>query len=127
LYIVIKSVLDKFYIGRILPGKQLKDVGLSEFDVWLGNKNRVSVATNKDIYFTLARRDLDGLKAEIRVNAPLSAPLKKGDEVGRLVITGSSVQGDVSVPVFATEDVAGIGFFGKISHAVHYLLFGHSE
>ncbi|USO01395.1 MAG: D-alanyl-D-alanine carboxypeptidase [Alphaproteobacteria bacterium] len=104
-----------------------KDVGLSEFDVWLGSKNRISVATNKDVYFTLARRDVQGLKAEVRVNAPLPAPLKKGDEVGQLIVTGSSVQDEISVPVFAMEDVGAIGFFGKISHGLHYLLFGHSE
>lgn len=104
-----------------------KNAVLDNFDVWLGAKPRVSVMTDKDVFYTLAKRDVADLKAEIRVRAPIPAPIVKGTEVGRLVITGSSVQDEINVPVYAAEDVPSIGFFGKISHAVKYLIFGHNE
>lgn len=100
---------------------------LGNFDVWLGAQSQVAVATDKDVFYTLARRDIPDLKAEIRVKAPIPAPIKKGMEVGKLVVTGSSTMDAVSVPVYATADVPAIGFVGKITHAIRYLLFGHSE
>ena len=70
-----------------------------------------------------ARRDM---KVKLVYTNPIPAPVKKGDVVGKVVIS-TPRQTDVELPVVAGEAVGQLGMFGRLSAALKYLLWGKSE
>ena len=52
-------------------------------------------------------------KAAVKVSydMPLTAPVLKGDTLGRLVVTGDGVP-NLNVPLVAAADVPGLGYLG---------------
>ena len=99
---------------------------VSSGDVWLGDKPSIRLAANHDIWATIASHERDKLKVELVMKGPIQAPVKAGDPVAKLIITGSSLQKPFEVPLVAAEDVGKSGIFGRIKAAVLYLLLGHN-
>ena len=95
-------------------------------DVWLGDKPQIKLATPEDVWVSLESHEKGKLKAEIVLDGPIKAPVKAGDPVGKLVVSGSSVQKPFVRPLVAAEDVGKAGIFGRIKAAVMYLLLGHN-
>ena len=55
-------------------------------DVWLGRKPSVNLITDKKIVLTLSFDQLQLLKSTIKYTKPISAPVIKGNEYGKLLI-----------------------------------------
>ena len=60
------------------------DEVILSLDVWHGRKNKVEVIPSEDIYLTIPKRKKKIIKAIIESNAPVEAPIKKGDILGTL-------------------------------------------
>ena len=52
-------------------------------------------------------------KMKIRYQGPITAPIKKGQEVAQLVVSTADTPPQI-VPLVAGEDVGRAGFFGRI-------------
>ncbi len=96
---------------------------IEQVPVWLGAEDTVPVTVPEDMRVTMARAERGGMKVSLVSNAPVAAPIKKGDVVGKVVITAPGFPGK-EVPVVAAQDVEKLGFVGRALAAAKYLVFG---
>ena len=93
-----------------------------EAPVWLGTKSRVGLTTRDGVNVLVPAGSKDQVRVEAVYESPIPAPIAKGDQVGRLVVTVPGTQ-DAITPLLAAEDVAEAGFAGRMKGAVMRL--GH--
>ena len=93
-----------------------------EAPVWLGTKSRVGLTTRDGVNVLVPAGSKDQVKVEAVYESPIPAPIAKGDQVGRLVVTVPGAQ-DAITPLLAAEDVPEAGFAGRMKGAVMRL--GH--
>ncbi len=98
---------------------------IEQVPVWLGEKDSVPVTVPQNLSVTMARTDRPGMKVSLVSNSPVAAPIKKGDTVGKLVISAPGFPGK-EVPLVAAQDVPKAGIFGRAYAAAKYLVFGNS-
>ncbi len=99
-------------------GETIEDV-----PVWFGAQGKVSVTVPQDLKITMARNDRPNMKVTLVTNQTIAAPLKKGDVVGKILISAPGAP-TKEVPAVAATDVERLGFFGRAFSAAHYLVFG---
>jgi D-alanyl-D-alanine carboxypeptidase (penicillin-binding protein 5/6) len=80
--------------------------------VWLGTERTVPLVAGKDLIVTMPRNWRQKASIKISYDAPLRAPIAKGDPVGRLTVTGEGVP-HMDVPLLAAEDVGRLGLPGR--------------
>ena len=96
---------------------------VSEAEVWLGEQAKVPLLSKEDVEFTFPRHARRTMKVAAVFEGPLPAPIKKGQEVAKLVI--SVPDGPTrELPLYAGADVAKLGFAGRIGSAVKHIVFG---
>ena len=99
----------RFYetLRPLVPGQTL-----AEERVWKGLSEQVSLGVNDELVLTLPRASAD-ISTAIEVEAPLMAPLVKGDVVGRVLLTrgGEPV---AEVPLEVLDAVEPAGFFARL-------------
>lgn len=98
-----------------------KGLALETAEVWLGDKEKVSLVTDQDMTVTLPVSARADIKMSVTYMSPLKAPIKKGDAVAKLLIKIPG-QSPRQVDLLAGEDVARKGFFGRAFAQAHYLL-----
>lgn len=85
--------------------------------IYMGNKKFILLGVLQDLYITLPRGQYRGLEATLNINNHLTAPLKKGQTIGTIVVKmGSQVIS--KQPLVALEDVDKGGFFGRLTDFV---------
>ncbi len=94
-----------------------------EADVWLGKKAILDLYSQKEIIFTVKRKDAKNFKAKVVYDSPIPAPIYKDTKYADLVVSGT-ISGDIIYPLYAKENIDKAGIFKKISSAVGYLIFG---
>ncbi|WP_048498056.1 D-alanyl-D-alanine carboxypeptidase family protein [Marinobacter subterrani] len=107
------------YGFRYYDSERLFQAGqeLIEAKVWGGEANQISVGLAEDVYVTIPRGSRDSLESTVDLDSVIKAPIKVGDELGRVKV---SYNGDVLVdqPVLALTDVPEGGFFKRIWDAI---------
>jgi len=81
--------------------------------VWLGQSKNVQIAAAQSVMITLPRTARSGLKAVVSFDQPIAAPVKKGQQVGVLMITAPGMEAK-SIPLVAAADVEEAGFFTRL-------------
>jgi D-alanyl-D-alanine carboxypeptidase (penicillin-binding protein 5/6) len=81
--------------------------------VHLGNRRTVPLVGGKDMVVTLPRSWRNKLQARLRYDAPLQAPVLKGQEIGKLEVSGQGVP-NLSLPLLAGADVERLGLIPRI-------------
>lgn len=76
------------YGFRFFETHKLYDAGkqLAEARIWKGAIEKVGLALQKDLYLTIPRRHYKDLKAETIVNPLITAPIQKGQILGKVTI-----------------------------------------
>ncbi|MSO65442.1 MAG: D-alanyl-D-alanine carboxypeptidase [Alphaproteobacteria bacterium] len=92
--------------------------------VWLGDQPDVSLVAGRDLSLTLSRQTRRDMKVRVVYNEPLPAPIKKGTELGSLIVELPSRE-PLIVPLVAAAEVERLSFVGRMGAAVNYLLWGH--
>ena len=100
-----------------------KDVSNFKFKTWLGKKEFVGVTTKEDVYVTINKKEVKNFKVLLKYNGPVKAPIKKGDEVGTLVVHENEDK-IRSIPLYANEDVKKVNFFKSLFLSFNYMIWG---
>jgi len=90
---------------------------LIEARVWGGQADQLSVGMTEDVYVTIPRSSRNDLESTVDLDSVIKAPIKVGDELGRVKV---SYNGEVLVdqPVLALTEVPEGGFFKRIWDAI---------
>ena len=91
-------------------------VRVAEADVWMGSSPTVGLVPAKDVRILVPALVQDTMTAEVVYAGPLSAPLKAGQEVAKLVVHVPDLP-DIEVPLVAEADIAKGGFFKRLTTA----------
>lgn len=101
-------------------------VTLPEVKVWLGEQTTVPVSLAEPVKVVAHKSSLAKGKAELVLDKTIHAPVKKGDVVGRFVVTIEG-QEPVSAPVIAEADVKKLGFVGRAIAGIGTLMKSEPE
>jgi D-alanyl-D-alanine carboxypeptidase (penicillin-binding protein 5/6) len=80
--------------------------------VWLGTSHTVPLVAGRDVIVTMPRNWRQKAAVKVSYDAPLSAPVAKGDAVGKLTVTGDGVP-HIDIPLMAGADVPRLGLPGR--------------
>lgn len=86
---------------------------LSTQRIWGGQANDIHLGVEKDLFLTIPRGAQDKLKATMHIDETIKAPIKKGQELGRLVVELESEQ-LLDVSLVAMTAVEQAGFFARL-------------
>lgn len=90
---------------------------LMEARVWGGEQDQISVGMAEDSHVTIPRGSRDQLESVVDLDSVIKAPIKVGDELGRVRVTqdGETI---VDQPVLALTDVPEGGLFKRLWDAI---------
>ncbi len=89
-----------------------KDQPVANVQIWKGAQNKLKVGFDRDIYFSLPKGKVEGLKARMEYRQPLIAPIDRGREVGmvKFILDGQEI---ATYPLVALETVDTASFLGR--------------
>jgi D-alanyl-D-alanine carboxypeptidase (penicillin-binding protein 5/6) len=89
--------------------------------VYKGQDKTVAIALNKDFYLTLPKGDYARVKASMTSQQPLIAPIKAGQEIGKITF---SLNGKIinEQKLVASKSVDSAGFFGRIIDSIKLMV-----
>ena len=100
-----------------------KNSEFTELDVWLGNKDKVKVHTENDIYITIKKARIRNLETKIIYNGPVEAPIKNGDKIAKLII---NYEGKLMSEhdLLSSENINKKNIISRIWKSINYLIWG---
>ena len=95
----------------------------TELDVWLGQKDKISVHTSSDIYKTIKKARLKNLEVKILYDGPIEAPIKKDEKIAKLII---NYNGNLlsEHDLLASENIKKVNIISRIIKSINYLIWG---
>jgi len=97
---------------------------IATIPVWQGSEENINLIIEKNIRRTLKKSSISKIKMTAVYDKPVTAPIKKGDQLGIVKIDIPGQQ-DLEIPLIADRDVKKLGFFGRIKSNLQYLLLGN--
>jgi len=95
---------------------------VEEAKVWLGSAPTVPLVGGRDLVITMPRQWRKTAKVRVEYDAPVPAPINRGDALGKLLVSGQGVP-DMQIPLLAGADVARMSLPGRaVSVLSHYVL-----
>jgi D-alanyl-D-alanine carboxypeptidase (penicillin-binding protein 5/6) len=82
-------------------------------EVQLGSKRSVGLVAPRNLAVTLPAGAASDISVRVRYNGPVRAPIRKGQEIARLLVTTRDA-GTQTMPLVAAEDVAEAGVLGRL-------------
>jgi D-alanyl-D-alanine carboxypeptidase (penicillin-binding protein 5/6) len=98
---------------------------VGQADIWLGKSASVPLIVEKALTLTLPRRGRRQMKVAIQYRGPVAAPVLKGTQIGKLVVSVPGIS-PIEVPLVAAVDVQRLGFIGRILAVLQSILWGQS-
>lgn len=98
---------------------------VTDAEVWLGQKPTVSLLIEDDLVLTLPKKARRDMQVKVSFNGPLPAPITKGQRLATLSVTAPDIE-TLEIPLVAGDDVHQLGFMGRLSAALNYILWGSS-
>ncbi|HTH16075.1 MAG TPA: D-alanyl-D-alanine carboxypeptidase family protein [Magnetospirillum sp.] len=96
---------------------------VTDAEVWLGDAATVPLVAGDKLEATMPRKARREMKVTAVYTGPVPAPIKKGQPVGKLVISAPGVN-TVELPLLAGADVQKLGFMGRMTAALKHILWG---
>jgi len=96
---------------------------VTDAEVWLGDASDVPLVIPRDVAITVPRSAAQGLDVKVVYSGPIPAPIEKGTEIAKIIITARDVA-PIEVPLQAGEAVGRLGFVGRLKAAAQYIFFG---
>ena len=86
---------------------------VEEVPVHLGSRSTVPLVGGKDLVVSLPRSWRNRLQVKLKYDAPIAAPVLKGQELGTLLVSGQGVP-TMSMPLLAGADIDKLGLLPRI-------------
>jgi D-alanyl-D-alanine carboxypeptidase (penicillin-binding protein 5/6) len=80
--------------------------------VWLGTSHSVPLVAGRDVIVTMPRNWRQKASIKLSYEQPLTAPVAKGDTLGKLTVTGDGVP-NLELPLMAAADVPRLNLPGR--------------
>ncbi len=114
---VSQSLLN--YGFRFFETHRLYKAGdtLNSTRVWQGDKEQLALGLQQDLFVTIPRNQYKNLKAEMVLDSNLEAPINKGKQIGKVIVTLAGKMFTES-PLVALHDVASGGIWRRIKDSV---------
>ena len=96
---------------------------VEDAEVWLGSDPKVPLTVGKDLVVTLPRKSRKDMKVTADYDRPIPAPVKKGQAVGKLVVTAPDVP-PTEVALVTGAAVDRMDPLGRIATLAGYLVWG---
>jgi D-alanyl-D-alanine carboxypeptidase (penicillin-binding protein 5/6) len=96
---------------------------IQEVPVWLGDRATVPLVGGRDVVLSLPRAWRNRLQVKLQYDAPLPAPIARGQEIGRIEVGGQGVP-PMTIPLIAGADVAKLGLLPRIPAVIGRWVFG---
>jgi D-alanyl-D-alanine carboxypeptidase (penicillin-binding protein 5/6) len=96
---------------------------IEEVPVHLGERNMVPLVGGQDRVVTLPRQWRQRLQVQVRYDAPVTAPVMKGQKLGALIVSGQGVPA-AEHDLFAGADVERLGLLPRIPAVIGHWLTG---
>ncbi|HSC61147.1 MAG TPA: hypothetical protein VLC29_07935, partial [Rhizomicrobium sp.] len=100
------------------------DTVVGNAPVWQGTTDTVPLVVGKALNVTLQVESRPGMKVAVHYDAPVKAPIAKGQQIGTLDITAPEFPG-LKVPVYAANSVDRAGIFGRMFLGIRHMITGH--
>ena len=99
------------------------DTPIAKLDVWLGKEYFVNAYVNENIYKTIPKAQKKFLKATIKYEGPIHAPIIKDEILGKLNITFKDklIQ---EYDLLAFENVKKLNVFSRLIKSINFLIWG---
>ena len=94
---------------------------IAQADVWMGDENRVGLVAPKDLLLLVPALSKDEIDASVSYQAPIEAPIEKGQKLAELVIKRAGLP-DARLPLVADRDIPRGGFLPRLRTASKILL-----
>ncbi|MDA0305567.1 MAG: D-alanyl-D-alanine carboxypeptidase [Proteobacteria bacterium] len=98
---------------------------VTKADVWLGEEATVALVIENEMLLTLPRKARRKMKVSIKFENPVPAPIAKGQEIAKLVMTAPGRE-PVEVPLLAAAEVKRLGLMGRLGTALKAIVLGES-
>jgi D-alanyl-D-alanine carboxypeptidase (penicillin-binding protein 5/6) len=95
---------------------------VDDAEVWLGSEAKVPMTVDKDLLVTLPRRARKDMKVTVAYDKPIAAPIKKGEPIGKVVVTVPDMP-PAETPLVAGADVSRMGPVGRIAMVAANLIW----
>ncbi len=92
--------------------------------MWLGAEPKVPLTVDRDLVVTLPRKARKEMKVTVSYERPVPAPIKKGDQIGKIVVAAPDVP-PAEAPLHAAANVDRMGVFGRVAMAAANLIWGN--
>jgi len=96
---------------------------IEEVPVYLGERSRVPMVGGQDLVLTLPRQWRRNLQVRLRYQAPLTAPVARGQQIGEMLVGGEGVP-EMTIPLLAGADVPRLGIVARIPAVLGRWVFG---
>ncbi len=96
---------------------------VDDAEVWLGTEAKVPLTVARDLVVTMPRKSRKDMKVTVAYDNPVPAPIKKGQEIGKVVVTAPDMA-TVEAPLFAAASVDRMGALGRMAMVAAHLIWG---
>jgi len=120
---LMRIALNAFETRNLAP----ETTELPQLDVWMGARPRLRVELGEPGRISAHKRAFPKASTEIVYNAPLEAPIAKGEPVAHLVIELDGQGEATRLPVVAAESVERLGFVGRVLEGLRRKIEGAPE
>jgi len=96
---------------------------IEDAEVWLGEQAKVPLTVGKDLVVTLPRKSRKDMKVSVDYNQPLAAPVGKGQEAGKIVVTAPDTAA-VETPLLTAARVERLGPLGRAAAVAGHMVWG---
>ena len=103
-----------------------KNIPISQnfkFKTWLGKKDFVNGIVKEDMYVTISKKEIKGLKVTINYNGPIMAPIEKDQEIATLIVKIDDEE-IRSLPIYSNEKIKKVNVFKSLFLSLNYMIWG---
>ncbi|MBV8494567.1 MAG: D-alanyl-D-alanine carboxypeptidase, partial [Alphaproteobacteria bacterium] len=95
---------------------------VDDAEVWLGSEAKVPLTVDNSLVVTIPRKSRKDMKVTVAYDKPVPAPVKKGQPVGKVIVTVPDMP-PAEAPLVAGADVDRMGAVGRVAMAAAHLIW----
>jgi D-alanyl-D-alanine carboxypeptidase (penicillin-binding protein 5/6) len=99
---------------------------IDQIPILYGQEDLLPITVEKDAVVNLARVGRRDMKVKLNYQSPIAAPIQKGTQVGKIIVTSSALPKPIEIPLVAAVTIEKAGFFKRLKDSMTYLFWGNA-